>query len=198
MDTTVNAVTPGRGDQAGGLGRTMTRLAVAGLLAALLLGMMSSVVDARKVTTTLGQQDFVNQCRNGGGTPKRIRTHVVQCTTADGTVVTCDFNTSPASCTIPFKPSAGSLVFPVDGALLDLSPAEPTGPKAGGVVVAPATGVLVQAEATPTPEPQTGQPVVTEVTVVTDVVEVAGEEAVLAQDAAVDGASLVESDEEKP
>jgi hypothetical protein len=152
MDTTVNAVVLGRSEQAGRSGRTVMRVAVAGLMAVLVLCLMSNVADARKVTTTLGQNDFVGACRNGGGTPKRIRTHVVQCTTADGTVVTCDFNTSPATCTIPFKQSAAAAVVPVDGAVLDVAQPEPSGPKVGGIVVAPTDGVLVQAEATPPAE----------------------------------------------
>ena len=155
MDTTVNTAILGRDDQAGGMGRTLTRLAVAGLMAVLLLGLMSNIVDARAVTTTLGQNDFVNACRNGGGTSKRVGSRVVQCTTADGTVVTCDFNTSPASCTIPFKPApVNPLSQPATGGVLDVYEPVDSGPKVRGVAVARTDAVLVQAEPTPSAQPE--------------------------------------------
>ncbi len=161
MDTTGNAVVLGRDDR---FGRAAMRLTVAGLMAVLLLGLMATMAEARTVTTTLGQNEFVNACRNGGGTSQRISSRVVQCTTADGTVVTCDFNTSPATCTIPFKPAAQNPLFqPATGGVLDVYEPVDSGPTVGGVEAVQTGGVLVQAEATPTPAPpaEDGGPVIT-------------------------------------
>ncbi len=159
MDTTGNAVVLERGDR---FGRAAMRLAVAGLMAVLLLGLMATMAEARTVTTTLGQNEFVNACRNGGGTSKRVGSRVVQCTTADGTVVTCDFNTSPASCTIPFTPAPQDPVFqPATGGVLDVYEPVDSGPTVRDVGTVQTDGVLVQAEATPAPPAEDGGQVIT-------------------------------------
>lgn len=134
----------------GSVRRMAARLLIAALTATLMLGAMADLASARTVTTTLGQNDFTRACRDGGGTPKRIRSHVVQCTTADGTVVTCDFNTSPATCTVPFMPNGGGPLGQVTDAELEPVDAQPSGPGVRpGQVGTIGDGVLVQVDAAP-------------------------------------------------
>lgn len=130
-------------------GQATMRLMAAALFALIALGTMMGAADARTVSTTLGQNEFVNACRNGGGTPKRVGTHIVQCTTSDGTVVTCDFNTSPASCTIPFTQASGGVLGQVTGGVLvqaDAGQIVPQSPIVGQVATG---GVFVQADSVP-------------------------------------------------
>ncbi len=145
-----NTMTVEHDDLGGLFGRSFVRLTVAALLAVLVLGAIANAASARTATTTMSQNDFVSQCRAGGGTSKRLGTHVVQCTTGGGQVVTCDFNTSPASCIIA---SMGGPRFPIDavitdGVLVEAEPA-PSGPgvRPGQVLITNA--VLVEAEAAP-------------------------------------------------
>jgi hypothetical protein len=137
-------------------GRTAMRFVAVALFALIALGTSLGAADARAVTTTLGQNDFVNACRAGGGTPKRITTHVVQCTTSDGTVVTCDFDVSPAMCTIPFKPvGGGGVVAPVNGGVLALSDPGTSVPQTPIVGQVSTGGVFVQTDPAPS-DPNAG------------------------------------------
>ncbi len=97
---------------------------------------LADPVDAKKSPGSY-QNAFTKACRERGGTPKRVRSRVVKCTFADGTVVECDFNHNPPSCTKaltnpPTKPGGGGAVPPSDGVNED-----PTGtggsPVGGGV-----------------------------------------------------------------
>lgn len=88
------------------------RLICAALLAALLFSLSIALAGAEKTTTwtdTRTQNQFVNDCRFVGATPKREATHVVSCTTSNGTKHTCDFNTKPANCTTT-KPAANGSI----------------------------------------------------------------------------------------
>src|SRR5688500_8407657 len=124
-----NTVALEHSDHVGFFGRSFVRLTIAALMAVLLLGAIASAASARPATTTMGQNEFVSKCRAGGGTTKRLGTHVVQCTTGSGEVVTCDFNTSPATCIIYIKTGPrvpiGSVI--TDGVLVEAEPA-PGGP----------------------------------------------------------------------
>jgi hypothetical protein len=83
------------------------RLIGALLLAFLLLNAMFSLAGAKPVPPFEGtQNDFTNECRIMGGTPKREATHIVSCTYPGGVKKTCDFNQKPASCTSTTPPKA--------------------------------------------------------------------------------------------
>jgi hypothetical protein len=99
---------------AGGRGRRFgsgaARLAAAAALALLVLGATLGAADAQPASHA-DQNSFVDLCRAGGGTPKRVRTRVVRCTNADGSTMTCDFNVDPPTCTTtpaPLTASGGS------------------------------------------------------------------------------------------
>jgi hypothetical protein len=80
------------------LGTAFIRAIAIALLAALTLG---ATVENALAQPSPGsyQNGFTAACRNHGGTPKRVSTRVVKCTLTDGTVITCDFNTDPPTCT---------------------------------------------------------------------------------------------------
>jgi hypothetical protein len=124
-------------------------LAVAVLFA---LGMTLEEVDAKKSPGSY-QNAFTKACRDRGGTPKRVSSRVVKCTLGDGTVITCDFNVNPPSCTKALTPGGGgnhagggAAVDPSDVAEQPLDPnhpfAAPSGvaeqplePDGGGVTI---------------------------------------------------------------
>ena len=85
----------------GRLGRVTRGLGVAMAVAALLLtiGITGSSAQQQKYETSVGQQTFVDGCRKTGGKPSRVSSRVVKCDHGDGTSTTCNFNTSPATCT---------------------------------------------------------------------------------------------------
>ncbi len=147
-----NTMTMEHENHIGFFGRSIVRLTIAALMAVLVLGAASEIASAKAVTTTLGQNEFVRACRAGGGTTKRLGTHVVQCTTGSGEVVTCDFNTTPATCIIPFTPQQSDPMAPVTGGIFEQVDAEPSGPvvrpgQVGGV----SGGVFEQVDPAPAP-----------------------------------------------
>lgn len=106
----------------------LVSLAVAVLFA---FGLTMEVVSAKKSPGSY-QNAFTAACRNHGGTPKRVGTRVVKCTLGDGTVITCDFNFNPPSCTKALTPSGGghnagggAAVDPADVAEQPLDPNSP-------------------------------------------------------------------------
>jgi hypothetical protein len=106
----------------------LVSLAVAVLFA---LGVTMAEVGAEKSPGSY-QNAFTAACRNHGGTPKRVGTRVVKCTLGDGTVITCDFNFNPPSCTKALTPSGGghnagggAAVDPSDVAAQPLDPDHP-------------------------------------------------------------------------
>lgn len=149
---TANTMTMEHGNSAGFFGRSLVRLAIAALLAVLVIGAISNAASAKPATTTMGQNEFVSKCRAGGGTTKRLASRVVQCTTGSGEVVICDFNTSPASCIVPFTPPQSGATVPVTGGVSEQVDAEPSGPmvrpgQVGGV----SGGVFEQVDPAPAP-----------------------------------------------
>ena len=149
-----NTTTLANDSHVGFFGRSFVRLTIAALMAVLVLGAISEVGSAKTVTTTLGQNDFTRACRAGGGTPKRLGPHVVQCTTGGGEVVTCDFNTSPATCIIPFTPQQSDPFAPVTGGVFEQVDAEPSGPPIRpGQVDSVSGGVFQQVDPAPAPDP---------------------------------------------
>lgn len=86
-------------------GRAAYLFAVAVFVAALGLAFgLESVAAGQKSETSVGQNTFVGGCRKTGGKPSRIASRVVKCDHGDGSSTTCNFNTSPASCT--YEPAA--------------------------------------------------------------------------------------------
>ena len=96
----------------GRFGRAALRVAAAAMVALLVLG-MALEADAAKKSPPRAQNNFVEACRDAGGTTKRVGPRVVRCTFADGTTKTCDFNTPRPSCsnaqTHPTSGGTGSL-----------------------------------------------------------------------------------------
>jgi hypothetical protein len=133
-------------NRGGFFGRSFVRLTIAALMAVMVLGAISNAASARTTTTTMGQNDFTSQCRGGGGTPERVGTHVVKCTKKNGTVVTCDFNSSPATCIIATpRWSSGHLGTVLTGGVLEAEPAS-GGPRVLPGRVPVTDAVLVEAE----------------------------------------------------
>ena len=174
-----NTMTLKHDNHVGFFGRSFVRLTIAALMAVLVLGAISNAASARPATTSMGQNEFVSKCRAGGGTTKRLGTHVVQCTTGSGEVVTCDFNTSPATCIIYSTHAPGGLLDSVitDGVLVEAEPA-PSRPGVRPGRVLATNSVLVEAEPAPT-APDTTVAIVGDLQVI---------EPVAAEDSAATGA----------
>ena len=105
--------------QAARIGWGATRLVAAGLVVLLILGAMLEAVGAERSPGSY-QNAFTAACRDHGGTPKRVRTRVVKCTLADGTVIECDFNDNPPACTqklteLPSSPVTDPFARPTAG-----------------------------------------------------------------------------------
>ncbi len=117
-----------------------TPLVAACLVTLLVLGATIDVVSAEKSPGSY-QNAFTRTCRERGGTPKRVRSRVVKCTLTDGTVITCDFNFNPPSCTKELMPPSGAGANAGGGAAVDPSgPAEQpdsSKPVGGGAAVDP-------------------------------------------------------------
>ena len=123
MNDAVMSDTVGAGRLAAGqaarIGWGATRLVAAGLVVLLILGAMLEAAGAAPSPGSY-QNAFTAACRNHGGTPKRVRTRVVKCTLADGTVIECDFNDNPPACTqkltgLPSSPVTDPFARPIDG-----------------------------------------------------------------------------------
>ncbi len=120
-NTTVTAV--------GRSGQAALRAVTAAMVALLVLSMALETA-AAKPSSARTQNNFVEACRDGGGTTKRVGSRVVRCTFADGKTKTCDFNTAPPICvnarTRPTGDANGSIGGgndrPIDGGVVGPDP----------------------------------------------------------------------------
>lgn len=73
----------------------LTARVAASAFVIVILGLTAASADATTVTSpvTTTQHEFVVLCKKYGGTPSRVRSHVVKCDFGGGTTTTCDFNT---------------------------------------------------------------------------------------------------------
>jgi hypothetical protein len=137
-----------------GNGRRLTRRGAAGLLLAGLIlcrGAREGAAEPKKTTTAETQNEFVQGCRERGGTPKRERKRVVSCTNGNYKR-TCNFNKKPAECTtarlVPVTPKAGGGAATPGGGVGGGPVADPDpdagGANPGGGATAPDGGVAEQ------------------------------------------------------
>ena len=121
-------------DRASRIGQLVMRVVSGGLVVLLVLAATLEGVGAKPSPGSY-QNAFTAACRDHGGTPKRVRTRVVKCTLTDGTVITCDFNVDPPSCTkaLTQPPLGGVVASPIDGNLQPIvDDGQPVGGGAGG------------------------------------------------------------------
>ena len=112
-DAMAMAISPRVAVRVARIGQAAVWVAVAGLLAVLVVGATVDTADAAS-----SQQIFVTNCKKLGGTSKRIRAHVAQCTFpknedgSGGGSVTCDFNQKYYTCKYKLGPRAGGTDVP--------------------------------------------------------------------------------------
>lgn len=125
------------------------RIVLGALLALLVLGGTLDRAEATKIkfTSNQTQNQWVDGCREAGGTTKRVSSRNVRCTYKDGTKETCNFNTTPAKCTIILRETPGQTGGGIGGGLGDNPVANPNpggntgGDAGGGDVVPPTDGI---------------------------------------------------------
>jgi hypothetical protein len=94
-------------------------VALAGLLAMLVAGATMEAADAKGASHS-SQNSFVKNCKQLGGTPKRIESRVVECSFpkkddgSGGGSVTCDFNQQYYTCKYKLGPGVGATDVPFD------------------------------------------------------------------------------------
>ena len=99
------------------IGQVIVSVAVAWLLAVLVVSAVVNGADA-KGASHASQNSFVKNCKQLGGTPKRIESRVVECSFpkkddgSGGGSVTCDFNQEYYTCKYKLGPRAGATDVP--------------------------------------------------------------------------------------
>ncbi len=141
-------------EQAVNVGRGRMRLTAAVFVALLMLGMTMGAGGAYSI----GQHEYVQNCKGAGGTSKSVGTRRVKCTIGNWSQ-TCDFNFDPPSCSSSFSVPLSDPHAPAGGGVLETGGSatnDPLSPVGGGVLVqteiAPTTpdrggGVLVMTTA---------------------------------------------------
>lgn len=110
------------------------------LLALIAISHTAEMASASKRSPVHPQNRFVQACRESGGQPQRVGSHIVRCTLNDGATITCNFNFDPPVCHYAVEgivvwnettPDPTQLLFTVPQApVLDVSAPETSAPAA--------------------------------------------------------------------